>query len=148
MPIILPPKTAEEERKQIISAAELLREEFASGATLEVLQPKLPKGSSLGPVFLDVKGTNPAIAPHIFKLKPGGVTDVLVVENGCHIFRMVAAQEASLAPMEEVRPLILRQLTDRREAEQIVAYARELQKTVEIKNPDGSPAMKTEEPKP
>ncbi len=146
--IPLPPKSADEERKQIISAAELLREEFAGGATLEALAPKMPKGASLGPVFLDVKGTNPAIAPHIFKLKPGGVTDVLVVDNGCHIFRMIAAQEASIAPLEEARPMIVRQLTDRREAEQIVAHARELQKTVEIKNPDGTPAMKAEEAKP
>lgn len=146
--IPLPPKTAEEERKQIISAAELLREEFAAGATLESMRPKMPKGASLGPVFLDMKGTSPAIAPHIFKLKPGGVTDVLVVDNGCHIFRMIATQEPSLAPLEEVRPMIVRQLTGRREAELIVAYARELQKSVEIRNPDGSPAMKAEEPKP
>lgn len=146
--IPLPPKTAEEERRQIISAAELLREEFAAGATLDVLKPKMPKGAALGPVFLDMKGTQPAIAPHIFKLKPGGVTDVLVVDNTCHIFRMISAQEAALAPLEEVRPMIVRQLTDRREAEQIVAYARELQKSVEIKNPDGTPAMKPEETKP
>ncbi len=142
--IPLPPKTAEEERRQIISAAELLREEFAAGAPLDALKPKMPKGASLGPVFLDIKGTNPAIAPHIFKLKPGGVTDVLVVENTCHMFRMISAQEASLASLEEVRPMILRQLTERREAEQVVAYARELQKSVEVRNPDGSPAIKPE----
>jgi hypothetical protein len=146
--IPLPPKTAEEERRQIISAAELLREEFAAGATLETLKPKMPKGAALGPVFVDMKGTLPAIAPHIFKLKPGGVTDVLVVDNTCHIFRMISAQEASLAPLEEARPMIVRQLTDRREADQIVAYARELQKSVEIKNPDGSPAMQAGEKAP
>ena len=61
---------------------------------------------------------------------------------------MIAAQEASIAPLEEARPMIVRQLTDRREAEQIVAHARELQQSVEIKNPDGTPAMKAEEAKP
>ena len=145
--IPIPPKADEEARKQLIATAEALRAELLAGATLESLQARLPPGSNHAPVFLERKSTPPAIAPHIFNLAPGGVTDVLIVDGVCHVFRMIAAQPEGKATLEEAKDLILSRLTEQKSVEQIVAYARELQKTVEIRNADGSSAVK-EEPKP
>jgi tetratricopeptide (TPR) repeat protein len=102
--------------------AEKVKKELAKGGDFAVLAKKYStdavtkdKGGDLGPVtksgFFGSLGRQPALAESAFAAPNNVVKGPIKTALGYHLIEVTGRTEAKARPLEEVKPLILRQLT-------------------------------------
>jgi hypothetical protein len=108
-------------------------EDFAALAREHSDAPTRAAGGELGAVNL--AEMNPLVEQQLTALRPGDVSEPVVVTEGYRIFRVVERSEVSVVPFEQARDEIIRKLTQERYAREYETYIEGLRKTaaVEIK---------------
>ncbi len=76
--------------------------------------------------------TPPIFEKEIFKLSPGQVSEVLVLENQVHLFKCAELSPAQVPDLEKARPQIVEVLTRRQKEKRIEAYVGELRAKAKI----------------
>jgi peptidyl-prolyl cis-trans isomerase C len=67
-----------------------------------------------------------------FALKPGEVSDVVTSQFGYHIIKLVEKKEASVVPLEQVKPRVLEYLTNQKKQEKVDALISDVKKRAKI----------------
>lgn len=98
---------AERARRELVAGAE-----FSEVAARVSIDPAAASGGQRG--WFAREDLPPAFADLLFRLPEGGVSEVIEVDYGFHVFRVEAKEEASTPSLEEARPEIERRLAAER----------------------------------
>jgi parvulin-like peptidyl-prolyl isomerase len=104
-------------------------EDFATLARALSTASTRASGGELGQVFTG--DMNPALAKVVGALPAGGVSDPIPADNGYRIVRVVAKEEATITPFEDVKEDITRRLGQQRMASAYEEYVEGLRKASE-----------------
>jgi peptidyl-prolyl cis-trans isomerase C/foldase protein PrsA len=95
------------------------------------LSPDAKVGGDLG--FFKRGEMPPAFDDAIFRLSPGGTSDVVSTDYGFHLFRLVEKKPARKRELTEVRAQIEQQLLTELRAERQTAYVKGLREKAQVK---------------
>lgn len=95
------------------------------------LSPDARVGGDLG--FFKRGEMPPAFDDAIFRLSPGGVSDVVSTDYGFHLFKLVEKRPAKKRELAEVRAIIEQQLLTPLHAERQTAFVKQLREKAQVK---------------
>jgi parvulin-like peptidyl-prolyl isomerase len=98
---------AERARRELVAGAD-----FATVAARVSIDPAAAAGGQRG--WFAREELPPAFADLLFRLPEGGVSEVIEVDYGFHVFRVESKQPAATPTLEEARPEIERRLSAER----------------------------------
>jgi peptidyl-prolyl cis-trans isomerase C len=67
-----------------------------------------------------------------FALKPGEISDVVTTEFGYHIIKLTERKEASVVPLDQVKPRVIEFLTNQKKQERANTFIDEAKKRAKI----------------
>ncbi len=125
-----------QKREKVVERARNIKSRVQAGESFEKLAREYSKGSnaseggSLGWVNPDY--LRPDFKNAVSNLPPGGVSEVIILDNGCHLLYAKDKREARVKPFEEVRGRIQQQLYSRKIGEELDKLVGEMKQQVPI----------------
>lgn len=105
-------------------------EDFAALAKENSADGSAAQGGDLG--FFPRGQMVPPFDQAAFALKPGEISDVVTTEFGYHIIKLTEKKEASLVPLDQVKPKVIEYLTNQKKQERVDSFINEAKKRAKI----------------
>jgi peptidyl-prolyl cis-trans isomerase C len=105
-------------------------EDFAALAKENSADGSAAQGGDLG--FFPQGQMVPPFDQAAFALKPGEISDVVTTEFGYHIIKLTERKEASVVPLEQVKPRVLEYLTNQKKQDRANTFIDEAKKRAKI----------------
>jgi peptidyl-prolyl cis-trans isomerase C len=107
-------------------------EDFAALARENSADGSAAQGGDLG--FFPRGQMVPPFDQAAFALKPGEISDVVTTQFGYHIIKLTEKKDASLVPLEQVKPKVIEYLTNQKKQERVDTFINEAKKraTIEV----------------
>jgi peptidyl-prolyl cis-trans isomerase C len=105
-------------------------EDFAALARENSADGNAAQGGDLG--FFPRGQMVPAFDQVAFALKPGEISDVVATQFGFHIIKLTEKKEASMIPLEQVKPRVLEFLTNQKKQERVDSFINDAKKRAKI----------------
>jgi peptidyl-prolyl cis-trans isomerase C len=105
-------------------------EDFAALARENSADGSAAQGGDLG--FFPRGQMVPAFDQAVFALKPGEISDVVTTQFGYHIIKLTEKKEASMIPLEQVKPRVLEFLTNQKKQERVDSFINAAKKRAKI----------------
>ena len=105
-------------------------EDFAALAKENSADGSAAQGGDLG--FFPRGQMVPPFDQAAFALKPGEISEVVTTEFGYHIIKLTEKKDASLVPLEQVKPRVLEFLTNQKKQERVNGFIDEAKKRAKI----------------
>ncbi len=105
-------------------------EDFAALARENSADGSAAQGGDLG--FFPRGQMVPAFDQAAFALKPGEISDVVTTQFGYHIIKLTEKKEASMIPLEQVKPRVLEFLSNQKKQERVDSFINEAKKRAKI----------------
>jgi parvulin-like peptidyl-prolyl isomerase len=122
--------------REVRKKAELVRGRIAKGEKFEEMAKTFSDGASSdkgGRIGWLAPGALPRpIAEALWKVKPGGVSDVLEDDRGIYIFKVHSFRDEGTIPYEEVRSQLLMELIQKRQNEALGMLMNEWRRTTKV----------------
>lgn len=131
-----PEGASDKKREEIISLAREIRSRAQTGESFEKLARKYSKGSNaseggaLGWVKPDY--LIPEFKAALSNLSAGEVSELIILDNGCHLFYVKDKREAQPLPFDEVKERIYQELYSRKIGEELDRLVSEMKQQVPI----------------
>jgi peptidyl-prolyl cis-trans isomerase C len=105
-------------------------EDFATLARENSADGSAAQGGDLG--FFPHGQMVPPFDQAAFALKPGEISDVVTTQFGYHIIKLTEKKEASMIPLEQVKPRVIEFLTNQKKQERVDSFINEAKKRAKI----------------
>jgi peptidyl-prolyl cis-trans isomerase C len=105
-------------------------EDFAALARENSADGSASQGGDLG--FFPRGQMVPPFDQAAFALKPGEISDVVTTDFGYHIIKLTEKKDASLVPLEQVKPRVIEFLTNQKKQERVDTFINEAKKRAKI----------------